>query len=121
MDPGLHHHRVEGPVDPSTPLQQRREERPRPQLGDLQLQVTGLGRPQARAVPVALRHAVLAAFERAGTDLGGGLRLDQLLDDPLQARADRVGHLPGTERVEKVGQVRIVMGHWRDLLGVNLG
>ncbi len=121
MDPGLHHHCVEGPVDPPTPLQQRREERPGPQLRDLQLQVTGLGCEQAWAVPVALRGALITSFEAAGADLLGGLRLDQLLHDPPQARADGVGPLSGAERVEEVGQVKLLMGHWRDLLEVSLG
>jgi hypothetical protein len=72
-------------------------------------------------MPVALGRALVGTLEQARPDLRGGLRLDELLDDPFQARADRVGHLPGAERVEQVGQVRLVMGHWRDLLDVDLG
>ena len=39
MHVGLHHHREQGAVDPSSPLQQRRKERSLAQLGDLELDV----------------------------------------------------------------------------------
>ncbi len=116
VDVGLHHHREQGPVDASAPLQQRREERPGPQLGDLQLEVPCGSGQQARPVPVALVGASLGPLVRAGADHRCGFGFDQLVEDPLQARADRVGHLPGSERGEQFGQVRIVEGHRRGLL-----
>jgi hypothetical protein len=108
---GLHHHRVQGPVDPPAPLQQRREEAALAQLRDRQLDVPRRGRDQLRAMPVALRRASLGALMRAGADDRGRFRFDQLLQDPLQRGADRVGHLPGLERGEQFGQVRLAEGH----------
>ena len=46
MHIGLHDDRHQGPVDPAARLQQRREERPLPQLGDAQLDIAGLGGQQ---------------------------------------------------------------------------
>jgi hypothetical protein len=60
-------------------------------------------------VAVALGGAVVGAFVDPGADLRGGLGFDELLGDPLEARADRVGHLPAAERVEQAGKVRIAM------------
>ena len=59
-------------------------------------------------MPVALGRARLGPFVRAGADDRGRFGLDQLLEDPLQRRADRVGHLAGLERGEQFGQVRSV-------------
>ena len=44
----LHHHRVQGLVDPPSRLEDRGEERPGPQLRDAQRDITGLGRQQPR-------------------------------------------------------------------------
>ena len=52
---GLHHHREQGLIDPAAALQQRREERPGPQLRDPQLQIPGRRRQRPGPVPVALR------------------------------------------------------------------
>ena len=65
---GLHHDGVEGLIDAAAPLEQRREERPQPQLRDVQVQIPGRGRQDPRPGPVALRRAADAAFERGCTD-----------------------------------------------------
>jgi hypothetical protein len=51
-----------------------------------------------------------------GPDDGGGFGFDELLEDPLQGSADGVGHLPGAQRLEELGQVRLSGGHRRGLL-----
>ena len=62
MHVGLHHHREQGAVDPSAPLQQRREERSLAQLRDLELDIARRCRQQTSPVPVALRCASLGAL-----------------------------------------------------------
>ena len=47
---------------------------------------------------VPLRDAVIGTFVAVGADERRRLRLDQLLQDPLEARADSVGHFAGLER-----------------------
>jgi len=116
VDVGLHDHGEQGPVDAAPPFEQRREERPGPQLGDLQLEVPGGGGQQTLAVPVALGGAGIAPLVRAGADHRGRFGFDQLVENPLERRADRVGHLPRLERGEQLGQVRISEGHRRGLL-----
>jgi hypothetical protein len=97
---GLHHHREQRPVNAPAPLQQRREERPLTELGDLELDITGWSRQQARPMTVALVRARLGSLMRLGTDERGRFRLDQLLQDPLQAGADPVGELARLQRVK---------------------
>src|SRR5918994_863279 len=115
VDVGLHHHREQGPVDPPAPLQQRREARPSAQLRDLQLDITSRCRQQPRTVTIALGRAAVGPLVRVGADHQGGFGLDQLLENPLQRRADGVGHLAGLQRGEQVGQVRLGEGHRRGL------
>ena len=86
---GLHDHGVEGLVDAPAGLEDRGEEAAFPQLGDAELDVAGLGRDQARPVPVALGHPPFGAFIASGADLGGRFGLDQLLEDVAHGVADR--------------------------------
>jgi hypothetical protein len=51
---GLHDHRQQGPVDAAARLQQRREEGTLSQLGDLELDIAGLGRQQPGAAAIAM-------------------------------------------------------------------
>ena len=55
VDVGLHHHRVQGLIDPATRLEDLREERALAQLRDPHVQVAGLGRQHPATVPVAVR------------------------------------------------------------------
>ena len=70
MHVGLHHHCVQGPVDPPAALQQAREEAPLTQFRDAQLDVTGRGRQQPRTVTVPLRRALFGTLEAPGAVLG---------------------------------------------------
>ncbi len=63
-----HHHRVQRLVDPATPLQQGREERPGAQLWDPQIQVPGRRRQHPRPVPGALPGPGISAFVRFRAD-----------------------------------------------------
>ena len=59
MHIGLHHNRVEGAVDPTSTLEDLGEERATAKLWDLELNITGLGREQAKPVSVAVVRAVI--------------------------------------------------------------
>jgi hypothetical protein len=72
MHVGLHDDGQQGPVDAAARLQQRREERALPQLGDAQLHITGLGRQQPRAGAVAMGGAGVGALIPASADVLGG-------------------------------------------------
>ena len=56
MDVGLDDHCEQRPVDAPPPFQDGREEASRAQLGDLEIDVAGLGRQQP--IPAPLRHVV---------------------------------------------------------------
>ena len=60
------------------------------QLGDLQLDVAGLGRERARAVTVAFIGSVLGSFIAGGADVIGGFELDQLLHHQTHRVADQI-------------------------------
>jgi hypothetical protein len=108
---GLHHHREQRLINPPAAFQQRREERPSPQLGDPQLQIPGRRGQRARPGPVALGGAGLGALVRAGADHRGQLGLDQRLVERLGGGADAVVDLGGFECLEELEQGRLVQGH----------
>jgi hypothetical protein len=90
---------VQGLVDAAAPLQQRREEPPGPQLGDLHLDVTGGGRHRFRSLAVAVHRALAAALIAASADSGGGFGLDEL----LQPGADQLGeHRAGVSGLQSI-------------------
>jgi hypothetical protein len=64
----LHDHRVQGDIDAAARCEQRREERPRPDLRDLAGHVARRGRDQLVAGAVAQIGAGLAALVRFGAD-----------------------------------------------------
>ena len=111
VDVGLHHHRVQGLVDPPARLEDRREERALAQLRDAQLDVTGLGRQQPRPGPVAVGDPGVGALVAAGADLLGRFDLDQLLQHHPHRVADQIDTLTGTERVQQLGHGRLRQGH----------
>jgi hypothetical protein len=93
MQVGLHHDREQRLIDAAAPFQQDGEERPLPELRDLQSEVPG-GRGQVpRAAAVAMGDAVAGPLERGGADDPGRLRIDQLLIELLGHRADAVGDI----------------------------
>ena len=93
---GLHHDRVQSPVDPPAGFQDRREDRPLTKLRDPQLHIPSLGREQPRAAAFAFSGAALGPFVLARPNPLGGLHLDQLLrHDPDSSRGpDRRRHRP---------------------------
>ena len=111
VHPGLHHHRIQGLVDPPSAFEDDREERALPQLRDPQLHIPGLGRDQPRPGPVPFGDTGSAAFIAAGADDLGGLGLDQLLHDQPDRLADQIHALPGTERLQQLGCDRLRQRH----------
>lgn len=83
----LHDDRVQGLVDAAASLQQGGEEAARPELGDREVQIAGLGAERLVAVAVAKRSARLGVLVPLRADPDCGLGLDQLLEHPL-------GHVP---------------------------
>ena len=121
VDVGLHHHRIQGLVDPAAGFENAGEERALPQLRDPQLDVAGLGRQQLRAGAVAFGHSVLAAFVAVGADNPGGFELDQLLQHGADRLADHVNAVAGAERVQQLRQGRLGQGHRWISFSVSLG
>jgi len=58
VDPGLHHHRAQGLIDPATRSKDLRKEIPFAELRDTQLEITGLGAQHPRPVTVAMRNPI---------------------------------------------------------------
>ena len=75
-----HDHRPQRLVDPPARLEQLGVKAALAQLRDAELEITGCGRHELRAMPVALRHTVRGPFARGGADRRGQLRFDQLLE-----------------------------------------
>jgi hypothetical protein len=87
-------------VDPAAPVQQGREERPRAQLGDPQLQVAGVRGQRPRAGAVALIRARLGPFPGLRADGRGQLGVDQGLVHRLGRDPDPFAGITGLERVQ---------------------
>ena len=104
VDVGLHDDRPEGPVDAAAWLQQRREEGAVGHLGDVQLDVAGLGREQPAAAAVAAGRALLAALVSPCTDHLLGFELDEPLKDEGHGFAERVLTTTGADGLEQLRQ-----------------
>lgn len=107
VDIGLHDDRPEGPVDAPAGVEQGREERARPELGDAQLDVARLGGQEPAAAAVAVGRPTLAALVPAGADGLLGLELDELLEDEGHRVAHDVGAAARADGVEQLGQGRL--------------
>ncbi len=108
---GLHDDREQRLIDPAAPFEQRREERPRPELRDPQLQIPRRGRKGPGTRPVALRRAGRGAFERSGADERGRFRINQLLIERLRRDTDPVGDIGEFQFPEKLEEGRLVESH----------
>ncbi len=104
----LHHNGEQGLINAAAPLKEGGEERPLAQLGHLQIQVAGRRRQDARTSPVALGGAVIGAFESAGADVRGGLRIDEFLVESFGHHADSIGDIGQLEFREEREQGRLV-------------
>jgi hypothetical protein len=98
----LHHHREQRLVDPPTPLQQGREERPCPQLRDPQLQIPRGGGQQPGPAPVALRGPLVGALPGPSADHTGQLGVDQRLVDRLRRGPDPVLNTRSLHRFQQL-------------------
>jgi hypothetical protein len=103
-------HRTEAPFDTS-----------HSELGNVQLDITSLGRQQPRSAAVAVGGPAGAALVAVGADLLGGLGIDQRLQHQPERFTDDVQATAGAQRCKQVGHGRLVKGHRGELLGVNLG
>lgn len=108
---GLHDHRVQRAVDAAAPLQQRGEERPGPQLGDLHLHITGGRGDGLGAVPVAVHGASVGALIAAGADRGAGFGLDELLQPATDQLGEHCTRISGLQCIEMGKQGRMILGH----------
>jgi hypothetical protein len=93
----LHDDRVESLVDAPPAFQQGPEERPGADLGDRQVQVPGLRGQHLLPVPVAHRRACLGVFAGLRAVVGGGLGLDEFLQDPLGQDPDQLDSVRRTQ------------------------
>lgn len=82
-------------VDAAAGLQQRREEAPVGQLGDLQLDVAGLSRQRPSPMTVSFIRSGLGAFVAGSADVVGRFELDQLLHHQADGVADQVDSVAG--------------------------
>ena len=94
---GLHHHGVEGLIHTPPGLKDRGQEAARAEFRDPQIDVAHLGARDERPVAVAVTKTILTAFMAIGTEHGGDLQLDQL----LQAMAHQFREqLPGAAAIQ---------------------
>ena len=84
----LHHYGLKGLVDPPAWLENRGQEAASAQFRDGQWNVAHLGSEHTEPVAVAVANPLLTAFMAIGTEHGGHLQLDQL----LQAMAHQIGN-----------------------------
>ena len=66
---------------------------------------------QPEVLTVALGDTVLGALIGCGADPFGGFELDQLLQRDADRITDQIDAIPGTERLEELGQGRLGQGH----------
>jgi len=108
-------------VDPPPRMQQRREKRTRPRLGDLHRQIPRPRRDHLRPGAVALSETPVAALVQAGTDMGLGLGVDQRLQDRVQQTAHQLTLIGAAQHLGQLEQGRLVQGHrvylFREFLG----
>jgi len=97
LDPRLHDHGIKGLIDPPSGLQDRREEAAGAEFRDGKRDVAHLGGEQAWPAAVAVATAFLTALVAVGTEHGGDLQFDQL----LQAMASQLGdQLPSCAAIQ---------------------
>jgi hypothetical protein len=65
---------------------------------------------------VAVVGALVRSFVRRCADDTGRLRLDERLEDELDARADQIDVAACTECLEERVRIKLLLGHWGDLL-----
>jgi len=96
-DVGPHDDAVEGLIDAAAGLQDQGQVAAAAQLWDLEIDVVHLGGEHARPVAVAVTKPILTALVAIGTEHGGNLQFDQL----LQAVADLLrDELPSSAAIE---------------------
>jgi hypothetical protein len=108
VEVGLHHDGEQGLVDPSALLEQRGEERPLAELGDLGVEVAGRCREDPGPGAVPLGGAVGVALESIGTDVCGGLHIDEFLLERFGRKPDSISDMGEFKIRDKSKQGRLV-------------
>ena len=109
---GLHHHGVEGLVDPAARLEPVGEEAALPQFGDSQAEIAHLGGEQPLAVAVAVRGALIrAALMARGTYGRGNLSLQQILEAPAHDLRDQGASCGALHELSQLGGATMGEGH----------
>jgi hypothetical protein len=106
----VHNHREQRPIYLPPAFQQRREERPGPQLGDPQLQVTSRAGQGPQPVPVPDAGPRACPLVRQRADHRAQLCLDQRLVNRLGRLPDLVVNLGGLYYLQNLQQCRLVQG-----------
>jgi hypothetical protein len=100
---------VQRHVDPAARGQQRREERPGPDLWDPHCQVTRGGRDGVVPGAVALGRAGVGALVWLGADVSGRLGVDELLHDRAEQPAHQLAFIGAAHHLEQLEQGRLVV------------
>ena len=106
----LLNHRQQGAVDASAWFQQRREEGPGAQLGNLQLEPAHTGIQQPAPVAVAVRGSLGVALVRVSANHRAGFKLDEPLQPMLENQLQLIAVSHG-EVVEEVLMRHPGVGH----------
>jgi len=109
---GLHHHGVEGLVDPPAWLEPVGEEAALAQLGDGEGEVANLGGEHPLAVAVAMGGALIgAALVELGAGEGGNLSLQQVLEPPAHDLRDQGASGGALHELTQLGGASMGKGH----------
>jgi hypothetical protein len=99
---------VQRDIDPPARGQQRREERPGPNLRDLHRQIAGGGRDRLVAGAVALGRPGVGPFVQAGADVRRRLRVHHRLEHAAEQPAHQLPAVGGAQHLDHLEQGRIV-------------
>ena len=116
MDVGLHDDGVEGLIDATPTLHEGGEVAAVPQLGDLELDVAGLGADGLGSGAVAPRGPHDRSLVGLGADAFGRLGVNQGLVEEPDHLADKIEVGTLLKRVEECGGVKLLLGHRSFLL-----
>ena len=109
---GLHHHGVEGLIDPAAWLKPIWKEAALPQFWDGQADVAHLGGEQTLAVAIAVGGALIrAAFMASGSNGSGDLGFQQILEAPAHDLRDQGSSGSALYELSQLGGATMGKGH----------
>jgi hypothetical protein len=98
-------------IDPPSPLQDRWEETPSPQLVTFKSTSPALVDSNSTLGAVELIGPGIAALETAGADDPSRLRLDQRLQHEIDTPTHHIDIATGADRVKQLRRVKLAKGH----------